>query len=60
MNTDHGLTNEEIRNIAEEFGIKYESLLDPDLKLAGELAVEGNRLCSYLIERVRISTTNTV
>jgi thioredoxin-related protein len=41
VNTDHGLTNEEIRNIAEEFGIKYESLLDPDLKLAGELAVEG-------------------
>jgi thiol-disulfide isomerase/thioredoxin len=41
VNTDHDLTEKEIKKIAEEFGIKYDSILDPDLKLAGELAVEG-------------------
>lgn len=41
VNTDHDLTEKEIKKIALEFGIKYDSILDPDLKLAGELAVEG-------------------
>ncbi len=41
VNTDHELTVEEIKKVASEFGMKYDSLLDADLKLAGELAVEG-------------------
>lgn len=41
VNTDHELTVDEIKKVASEFGMKYDSLLDSDLKLAGELAVEG-------------------
>ena len=41
VNTDHELTVDEIKKVASEFGMKYDSLLDVDLKLAGELAVEG-------------------
>lgn len=41
VNTDHDLSIEEIKKVAAEFGMKYDSLLDSDLKLAGELAVEG-------------------
>ncbi len=41
VNTDNDLSEIEIKKIAAEFGIKYNNLLDPELKLAGELAVEG-------------------
>lgn len=41
VNTDHELTVEEIKKVSSEFGMKYDSLLDSDLKLATALAVEG-------------------
>lgn len=41
VNTDSDLSNEEIKKVALEFGIKYDSILDPDLILANELSVEG-------------------
>lgn len=41
VNTDHELSIKEVKEIADEFGMKYDSLLDADLKLAGELVVEG-------------------
>lgn len=41
VNTDNDLTNEEIKKFAHNFGINSNILLDPDLKLARELNVEG-------------------
>lgn len=41
VNTDNTLTIEEIKEVSNQFGMKYDSLLDPDLKLAGSLSVEG-------------------
>lgn len=41
INTDTDLTVEEIRKTANQFGMNYDSLLDPELRLATELAVEG-------------------
>ena len=41
VNTDNDLTEIEIRKVANQFGIKYQILLDPDLELARQLNVEG-------------------
>ena len=41
VNTDHELTVDEIKKVSQDFGMRYESLLDSDLKLATELSVEG-------------------
>ncbi len=41
VNTDIGKKNEEIQKIAKEFGMSYESLLDPDLILSDSLQISG-------------------
>lgn len=41
VNTDDGVTLDEIKRTAEDFGINYTSLLDPNLELANALKVEG-------------------
>jgi thiol-disulfide isomerase/thioredoxin len=41
INTDDSLSNEEIERTALEFGMSYESYLDPELKLSNSLQIEG-------------------
>jgi thiol-disulfide isomerase/thioredoxin len=41
VNTDTSLDLEEVRKVNKEFGIQYDSVLDPELKLAKSLEVEG-------------------
>ena len=48
VNTDDNKTLEELKNTAENFGLKYESLLDPELKLTNELKVEGQPALVFL------------
>ncbi|PJZ70151.1 thiol-disulfide isomerase [Leptospira perolatii] len=41
VNTENNLSVAQIRKAAEEFGMKYPSLLDPDWKLVNQLRLEG-------------------
>lgn len=41
VNTDQGKTLDELKNVAKNFGMKYSSLLDPDMELADALKVDG-------------------
>ncbi|MDX1957434.1 MAG: TlpA disulfide reductase family protein [Leptospiraceae bacterium] len=41
VNTDKDKSIKELKAVAQEFGMQYESILDPDLRLADLLQVEG-------------------
>ena len=48
VNTDDNKTLSELKTTAQEFGIQYNSLLDPSLKLTEEFQIEGQPALLFL------------
>lgn len=48
VNTDDNKTLDELKNTAKDFGMGYDSILDPNLKLTDELKIEGQPALVYL------------
>lgn len=54
VNTDDNKTLDELKKISKEFGMNYDSLLDPELKLTDELKVEGQPALLFLDRNGRL------
>ena len=48
VNTDDNKTIDELKKISKDFGMNYESLLDPQLKLTDEMKIEGQPALLFL------------